>query len=110
MEIRQFETRSLISNLASPTLMRNMHLTATITGEINSRLQSRLPGEFGLGAPLVGTVAGLAPRSSQLAARMTYCSRSMPLSGGADGIRTHYLFNAIEALSQLSYSPAFSNP
>ena len=24
---------------------------------------------------------------------------------GADGIRTHYLFNAIEALSQLSYSP-----
>ena len=26
-------------------------------------------------------------------------------SGGAGGGRTHYLFNAIEALSQLSYSP-----
>ena len=41
---------------------------------------------------------------------MTYYSRSKPLKGfeiacGADGIRTHYLFNAIEALSQLSYSP-----
>lgn len=24
---------------------------------------------------------------------------------GADGIRTHYLFSAIEALSQLSYGP-----
>gem|GEM_PF-4617025 len=27
------------------------------------------------------------------------------MNSGADGIRTHYLFNAIEALSQLSYSP-----
>jgi site-specific DNA recombinase len=27
--------------------------------------------------------------------------------GGAGGIRTLYLFNAIEALSQLSYSPVF---
>ncbi len=26
-------------------------------------------------------------------------------AGGAGGIRTLYLFNAIEALSQLSYSP-----
>ena len=29
----------------------------------------------------------------------------MVSSGGAEGIRTPYLFNAIEALSQLSYSP-----
>ncbi len=29
------------------------------------------------------------------------------ISGGAGGIRTLYLFNAIEALSQLSYSPVF---
>ena len=28
-------------------------------------------------------------------------------AGGAGGIRTRYLFNAIEALSQLSYSPDF---
>ena len=27
------------------------------------------------------------------------------IPGGAGGIRTRYLFNAIEALSQLSYSP-----
>lgn len=60
---------------------------------------------------------------SQLTLRMTYYSRSKPFNfvftnffdsftifGGADGIRTHYLFNAIEALSQLSYSPvAISN-
>ena len=26
-------------------------------------------------------------------------------TGGADGIRTHYLLNANQALSQLSYSP-----
>ncbi len=26
-------------------------------------------------------------------------------NSGADGIRTHYLFSAIEALSQLSYGP-----
>ena len=88
---------------------------------------------------LVYAAAGLALCLSQLAARMTYYSRSTPLEscfswfqlvdwayrnlkrfdtnettlnpmfvGGADGIRTHYLFNAIEALSQLSYSPAFS--
>ena len=29
----------------------------------------------------------------------------IPLTGGAEGIRTPDLFNAIEALSQLSYSP-----
>ncbi len=28
---------------------------------------------------------------------------------GADGIRTHYLFSAIEALSQLSYGPGNAN-
>ncbi len=30
---------------------------------------------------------------------------SQALGGGAGGTRTPYLFNAIEALSQLSYSP-----
>ncbi len=70
--------------------------------------------------------AGLTPFLSRLAAEMTYYSRSKPFKdfrlqmqthalstnlksaiflGGADGIRTHCLFNAIEALSQLSYSP-----
>jgi hypothetical protein len=72
---------------------------------------------------------GLAPFLSQLAERMTYYSRSslfliddlrfliragaiinrkseiLNSFGGADGIRTHCLFNAIEALSQLSYGP-----
>jgi hypothetical protein len=32
-----------------------------------------------------------------------WCGKVM--IGGADGIRTHYLLNAIEALSRLSYSP-----
>ena len=32
-----------------------------------------------------------------------WCGKVM--IGGADGIRTHYLLNAIEALSLLSYSP-----
>jgi hypothetical protein len=83
------------------------------------------PGRVQSGvALLVGTSVGLAPSLSLLAARMTYYSRSQPFQilefrfqihqfeifnlqflGGADGIRTHYLFNAIEALSQLSYSP-----
>ncbi len=46
--------------------------------------------------------------------------RSFPLNGpevlvivhcgGAGGGRTHYLFNAIEALSQLSYSPTVYGP
>ena len=31
--------------------------------------------------------------------------RNSPQFGGAGGTRTPYLFNAIEALSQLSYSP-----
>jgi hypothetical protein len=31
------------------------------------------------------------------------------LPGGAGGVRTLYLFNAIEALSQMSYSPAVVN-
>ncbi len=30
-------------------------------------------------------------------------------NGGADGIRTHDLLNAIQALSQLSYSPTLAN-
>ena len=30
------------------------------------------------------------------------------VSGGAGGTRTPYLFNAIEALSQMSYSPKLS--
>ena len=32
-------------------------------------------------------------------------SKEMVVYGGAGGTRTLYLFNAIEALSQLSYSP-----
>jgi hypothetical protein len=42
------------------------------------------------------------PTSGQIIHRKSKIRNS---SGGADGIRTHYLFNAIEALSQLSYSP-----
>jgi hypothetical protein len=38
---------------------------------------------------------------------MTYYSRSKPYThDGVEGIRTLYLFNAIEALSQVSYDPA----
>ena len=32
-------------------------------------------------------------------------NRQSAVSGGAGGNRTRYLFNAIEALSQMSYSP-----
>ena len=80
---------------------------------------SRLPGEFGLGAFSLHAIVELAPFLSRLAEEMTYYSRSLPFQilgfqisdfqsaiiCGADGIRTHCLFNAIEALSQLSYSP-----
>ena len=34
--------------------------------------------------------------------------QDLTICGGAGGIRTLYLFNAIEALSQLSYSPYFT--
>ena len=35
-------------------------------------------------------------------------AQDITICGGAGGIRTLYLFNAIEALSQLSYSPHFT--
>ena len=49
------------------------------------------------------------PRSYQDRALLAEFSYS-PKYGGAGGGRTHYLFNAIEALSQLSYSPSLYGP
>ncbi len=45
------------------------------------------------------------PKSDLLKSRIINLKSEIPC--GADGIRTHYLFSAIEALSQLSYGPAF---
>jgi hypothetical protein len=55
----------------------------------------------------LGYVAPSEPTVNQ--AGSIYCpGRINPTeNGGAGGIRTRYLFNAIEALSQLSYSPDF---
>ncbi len=71
---------------------------------------SWLLGELGLGAGSVLRHAGLPPGLSPLAGELAYYSRSSPLDyqGGAGGIRTRDLLNAIQARSQLRYGPRLS--
>ena len=72
-----------------------------------------LPGDAIAGVPpglLATWLVGQATPDyrARLSARMTYysCSMLLEYGGGAEGIRTPDLISAIDALSQLSYSPS----
>ena len=67
--------------------------------------ESRVSRDLVLGG--IGNRSGIIDRVLSKQAAEISAACCFDFSGGAGGIRTLYLFNAIEALSQLSYSPDF---
>jgi hypothetical protein len=94
---------------------------SSAAGELTSS-PPKLTGEFSLMAFPGNTCAEVPPgflrarplagrhptHRARLSAGMTYysCSPLLDYCGGAEGIRTPDLISAIDALSQLSYSPS----